>query len=384
MKKIGLYLSAGPHSGGSFQYCLAVVKSLKFLDKKKYRIITFITNKIWRKYLPKEFVVIEIKKNNKVDKYLNYLKFIIFSKKLYKYFCNLLSRKINLLNRHKCDLIIFPAQEEFSSKIFTKSISVIHDLMHRYEPQFKEYSYIEKLRRDFLYKKICNNSFAVLVDSEIGKKHVIESYKIDKKKIFICQFEVPEYLKLSKITNIFKKYNVPKKKFIFYPAQFWQHKNHINLIRAFSLFREKITNVNLVLIGVDKNNLSEIKKEIYKFNLEKSVFILGYVKNKDIFSFYKKASLLSYVTYCGPTNIPPLEAMYTGCPMICSNVYGMPKQVNKSALMINPKSYRDIYKKMILLFSNNKIKKRLVQKGYETLNKNKNQNIKKIIEKLNF
>ena len=110
------------------------------------------------------------------------------------------------------------------------------------------------------------------------------------------------------------------------------------------------------------------------------------VKNRKKFLnlILKKASLLSYVTYCGPTNILPLEAMYTGCPMICSNVYGMPKQVNKSALMINPKSYRDIYKKMILLFSNNKIKKRLVQKGYETLNKNKNQNIKKIIEKLNF
>ena len=62
----------------------------------------------------------------------------------------------------------------------------------------------------------------------------------------------------------------------------------------------------------------------------------------------------------------------------------MPNQVNKSALMINPKSFRDIYKKMILLFKNNKIKKRLVKKGYETLNKNKNQNIKEIIEKLNF
>ena len=78
MKKIGLYLSTGPHSGGSFQYCLTDVKNLKFLDKKKYRITAFITNKIWRNYLPKEFVVIEVKKNNKVDRYLNYLSFIIF------------------------------------------------------------------------------------------------------------------------------------------------------------------------------------------------------------------------------------------------------------------------------------------------------------------
>ena len=51
-----------------------------------------------------------------------------------------------------------------------------------------------------------------------------------------------------------------------------------------------------------------------------------------MYSFYKNASLTSFVSYCGPTNIPPLEAMYTGCPLVCSNVYGMKDQIKNGGL----------------------------------------------------
>ena len=36
------------------------------------------------------------------------------------------------------------------------------------------------------------------VDSKVGKKHLMESFKIDLKKILISHFEVPLYLKKSK------------------------------------------------------------------------------------------------------------------------------------------------------------------------------------------
>ena len=35
--------------------------------------------------------------------------------------------------------------------------------------------------------------------------------------------------------------------------------------------------------------------------------------------------------------------MYTGCPLVCSNVYGMKEQVKDGGLFINPNSYKDIY-----------------------------------------
>ena len=77
--------------------------------------------------------------------------------------------------------------------------------------------------------------------------------------------------------------------------------------------------------------------------------------------------------------------MYCGCPVVCSNVYGMKQQVGNAALMINPKSYKDIYKKIKTVLNNKKVKKKLINEGYFNLRKNiNNPNICTIIEKLNF
>ena len=77
--------------------------------------------------------------------------------------------------------------------------------------------------------------------------------------------------------------------------------------------------------------------------------------------------------------------MYSGCPMICSNVYGMKKQVGNSALMINPKSHLDIYKKIMKILNDRIIQKKLFKNGFNQLRKNKNNlNICKILEKINF
>ena len=379
MKKIGIYLSVGPYSGGSFQYSVSIINHLKKLNKKKYKIIAFISNKVWTKYVPKNFKIIKIKNKNLFIKFLNYLNLIILSNKLLKVINNRFDKNINSINKENCDFVIFPSQENLSSKIYAKSITSIHDLMHRYEHKFKEYNFLEKIRRDHKYGNICKYSDKILVDSPIGKKHVIESYNVNPNKVFEFNFEIPEYLKLKKKKNIFKKYSLPKNNFIFYPAQFWEHKNHVNLIKAFKLVREKILNINLVFVGVEKNNLDNINYLIKKNKLENCIFILGYIENEDVYSFYKSASLMCYVSYCGPTNIPPLEAMYLGCPLICSNKYGMPNQVKNGALLVNPVSPKDISKKILKILLNNSIRKKIVENGFKIMKKKEKLNFEKFL-----
>ena len=381
MKKIGLYLSLGPHAGGSFQYCLSVIKYLQNLDKNKYEIIVFTKNNLWKKRLNKNIKIIKIHKNKTSERILNYLS-IFIPVNIGKFLYDKLSKNIKAINNSCCDFILFPAQENLSSKVKIKSITTIHDLMHRYEKRFKEYSLVERFKRDYSYNDICKNSQIIIVDSNIGKKHVIESFGIDQRKIILAPFKPPSYLKKSKIIDIYKKYNIPKNKFIFYPAQFWEHKNHINLIKAFDLLQRKINKINLVFVGAEKNNLKNIHKEIINLNLSKKIFILGYIDEKDMYSFYKKASLTSFVSYCGPTNIPPLEAMFTGCPLVCSNVYGMKDQVKDAALFINPNSYKDIYKKILTVLKNKKLRKKIIRNGFRIIEKNKKHKFLSSLDKI--
>ena len=374
MKKIGIYLSVGPHAGGSFQYCINAMKYLNQLNKKNYRVIIFASNSYWIKKYKNKYKIIKINKKDYKEKFLNYFFYLLEFFKLFKFFNNIFCKNIKNINSEKCDIVIFPAQEDISSKIYSKSISVIHDLMHRYENKFREYNFIEKIRRDIQYKKICKYSFKIFVDSNLGSKQLRLSYNVSSSKIIVVNFEVPEYLKVSKKINIFKKYKIPKSKFIFYPAQFWEHKNHLNLLKAFKLINKFFKNINLVLLGVEKNNLENIKKEINVLKIKDNVFIIGYIDNYDIYSFYKKAEMMTYVSFCGPTNIPPLEAMYVGCPLICSKVYAMPEQVNKGGLLVNPRSHLDIYKKMKIILKNHSIKKSIIKNGYKQLKKNRHKN----------
>ena len=74
-------------------------------------------------------------------------------------------------------------------------------------------------------------------------------------------------------------------------------------------------------------------------------------------------------TFFGPTNVPPLEAMTYGCPVITSDIYGIPDQLGDAALYVDPNSVEDIADKMLMLWNNNGKREKLIAKGYEQLEK---------------
>lgn len=133
----------------------------------------------------------------------------------------------------KCDLWIFPAQDTWSYILPVPALSVIHDLMHRYENRFPEVSSgFMYIQRELHFKNACRYSKGILVDSEVGKHHAMESYHIDEELIYILPYIAPSYIEQEEEDfEKTSKYNLPSK-FFFYPAQFWKHKNHERLVRS--------------------------------------------------------------------------------------------------------------------------------------------------------
>ena len=68
-------------------------------------------------------------------------------------------------------------------------------------------------------------------------------------------------------------------------------------------------------------------------------------------------------TFFGPTNIPPLEAMFMGCPLAVSDVYAMAEQVGDAALLFDPKSVESIASAIRRLWEDDELCKRLSEKG---------------------
>lgn len=129
-----------------------------------------------------------------------------------------------------------------------------HDLMHRYKPQFCEVM-VDFVRREALYTSMYRFTSTVVVDLSLGRKQFIESYGKSAKKIpRICILPFVNFRrKLSKEQfDLFNRKNYFPEKFIFYPAQFWPHKNHMNLLKAINSLKDEIKDIKLILVGSEK------------------------------------------------------------------------------------------------------------------------------------
>ena len=369
MKKIGILLSSPKDIGGIFQYSLSIINSLKNFKKKKiYKIQYFYTDKIWEEYIPKNSKKIFIKKKLH-NKFLRKIINFSFDDSLKFYKKNeFLNEEVVSINKSDCDLVIYPSQNIVSYLTNKKSLSTIHDLMHKYESHFDEYDVNTIKNRDLHYQSICNKCDGILVDSKLGQNHVLDSYKVKKNQLHILPFVVPKYILKRTKLNIKKIFKI-KKKYFFYPAQFWEHKNHINVVEAFSYLQKENNDFVLVFCGAKKNFFRKVKDKVEEKRLLKHILFLGRVDDKFMRPLYENAELTIFASSCGPTNIPPLEALSVGSPLICSNAYSMPLQVKNSALFFDPNNSRDLFKKIKILIRNKKLKIKIIKEGKKTIKK---------------
>jgi glycosyltransferase involved in cell wall biosynthesis len=268
------------------------------------------------------------------------------------------------LLREQCALWIFPAHDLRSYQFPVPALVSIHDLMFRYERRFPESaSGWEYLNRERSCRNICRWSSGVLVDSETGRLQLAESYGIELKHVHVLPYIAPRYMYSEQAPSDFNsRYRLPSK-FIFYPAQFWEHKNHKKLIRAVASLKKSFPDLKLVLSGAKQNAYDSVVKMVHELNLPDDVVFLGYVPDTDMPELYRRARALVMPTYYGPTNIPPLEAFVAGCPAAVSGIYGMPEQVGNAALLFNPDSVDEIADCIRRLWTDDRLCAELVERG---------------------
>ena len=135
-------------------------------------------------------------------------------------------------------------------------------------------------------------------------------------------------------------------KYFFYPAQFWAHKNHYNLLLAFKKLQTDFPDLKLVLTGSDKGNKEYIREVVSKLNLTNNVLFPGFVDNETMVGFYSHASAMIMPSFLGPTNMPLLEASELNCPVLCSNLPGHIEMMGDGALYFNPADHIEMYEQM--------------------------------------
>lgn len=362
--KIGLFLSARPFDGGAFQYSQSILEAVAALKSKKIEVVVGYTRDLWlEKILEKGLIPLKLS-YNLWGRISGRRICSMLPMNLWRKFSPFFHPMVRKILKQKCNLWVFPAQDSWMYLFPVRSIGVIYDLMHRYEAQFPEVSIRKQFEiREKHYQNMCRWSQGILVDSEVGKKHVLECYPIDPDKIHVLPFSAPSYIhKTISPNTIYKSLKLPKKYF-FYPAQFWEHKNHKSLLYAIAALKSEINDLKFIFVGSKKNGFESTVALAKKLKLANNIIILGYIPDSDMSELYQRARALIMPTFFGPTNIPPLEAIAVGCPVAVSDIYGMREQLGRAALYFNPMSITEIKNTMKLLWLDDSICKKLSQRG---------------------
>lgn len=367
MTRIAAFLMTDCKSGGEFQYVKTIMEFFKTTPKEKYEVICFCGNDEWLRWCRKNNMKCIRCRPESTPSWITTIDWWICRKaptciaEAINRIKGVIEYNGRLLRKEKINLYIVPSGN-FISFYHIPSIRMEHDLMHRYEEKFEEVSE-DYIRREALYISMRRFTSTIVVDSKLGKHQFIESYRKyanSKLNISILPYTAPKRELNEDMVSL--PTTLPAK-YIFYPAQFWKHKNHLNLLRAVKILRDEGINIKLVLVGSEKNGSSAVKKYIHENNLSSHVMILGFVNDDTIIWLYQHAQALVMPTYFGPTNIPPLEAMTYGCPVAVSNNYAMPEQIGKAGLYFNPDNANEIADAIKIVWTDEEKRKEMIQLG---------------------
>jgi glycosyltransferase involved in cell wall biosynthesis len=255
------------------------------------------------------------------------------------------------------------------------SITTHWDCNHLVTPYFPEFSYtrygFDVLQNEKI--RMVNKSSFIISGTEIGKKQIIQFYGADPNKIKVIPFFPPQLNDFTDIHFADEKdidSSILNESYIFYPAQFIPHKNHIVLLKALQHLHSKYTlNLKCILVGRDKGNLKYLKSKVSEYGLSESVIILDVVSNKSIVLLYKNALALTFCSLNGPDNLPPLEAFSLGCPVIASAVPGAEEQLGEDAILFKPTDYNELGEAIYKMYSDKELREEYIKKGFKKLEK---------------
>lgn len=327
-------------------YTYQLLNFIKKLDKENEYLI------IWPDSCETEFVLAQ---NININ---------LLPQQLDKFWEEIMIKEIILQN----DIDIYHVPQNGIGLPLSKKCSYIitlHDIIPFRLPETVGPSYL-KIFRDIV-PKIVKITDCIITVSEFSKKDICEYFDIDPSKVFVTYLAAEDIYKPlpedEVKTFLLQKFNIDFP-YILYVGGFSPRKNLKRLVKAYSLIKEKIEPISLVIPGKFSRSYEEIKNLVENLNLTSHVHFLSYVDVEYMPYIYNGALLFVYPSLYEGFGLPPLEAMACKVPTIASNTTCLPEVLKDAALYVDPYSEEDIAQKILLVLENVELRNQLAQKGY--------------------
>lgn len=243
------------------------------------------------------------------------------------------------LAQNDVDILFCP----FSAATFAErgipTVSTILDIQHEFYPQFFELQELQH-RRSF-YQDIVRKVEYITCISDYTKETFCDKYGYPKERAKTIYIAIQNRFD-KEDERILDKLNIKGQKYIVYPANFWEHKNHKLLLNAFAMYAHEHRDMKLVLTGNPLEQADYYKDLLKALQIEDLTIITGYVSNEELYSILKNAKGLIYPSLFEGFGIPVVEAMHLNKLIACSNLTSLPEIGCEAIHYFDPKKPDEI------------------------------------------
>ena len=345
--KIAYLFFVNQNNGGVYQYSLSLLKSLT-LNKSVSEITVYTRDKSF------EFPGVKIK----IIKSFDFLFFISLFFSIFHIYPKVLFKKNELLISPTYSPLLFLSSCKF---VFT-----LHDLQELHFPE--NFSKVILTWRNYMYRKLSKLSAYIITESNYVKTDIVNYLNYNPQRIIVA--ESPPIFDFEEVDGDFvkKKYKIKEGfDYVFFPAQFWKHKNHKRVINAFSKIIKKHRNIKLIITGRKSREYDNIIEQISKLKISKNILHLENIDQRDMPYFFKNSILTIAPTLHESISIPVFEAFYFNSPVCASGILAIKDQVSNAGLQFDPTNEESIYKSLDEMLSNDHLRKEFKSKGKKRL-----------------
>lgn len=344
--KIGIFISGRfSEDGGGYTITYDIfnqlIKTIK--NKKNFIFILLNDNNNYLKNKLKNFDLDykDFRENKLIINFKNFL--FCYIPILVKFYRFIKRDKFFEFQKKENIKLVWFISAEYHYPLFNKYYATVWDLMHKTHPNFKEVgSFFSRIYRETVISSFLKHSDKIITGTKFLRKKLINLYNLKNKNIFLAPHPTPNFFIKKKLSSKNKLSN-----YFLYPANFWEHKNHFNLINGFNNFnRKQGLKYNLILVGAvkDRKYYNKIKDLINIIKSNKNIKIFNFVNINRLLNLYDLCKALVYASYCGPENLPPLEAFARNKPVLCSLYDGAKEQLKNYPIYFNPSNPLSIEK----------------------------------------
>lgn len=287
-----------------------------------------------------------------------------------------------VLRRHHFDVLHFTPLTFFAPIWGTpgKKMATIHGIEQLLVPQF--YGRLEMLHERYLVPLYARKMDHIITVSQASKDFFISDYRVKPENITVCpnavnstyqllpetDRQLPE--RLLTANDIFLKHD---ERFVFHISRFSERKNPWTILKGYAEFSSRPAgkNTKLIIAGGRWHN-DRVENKLKQLGIKEKVILAGFVEEREAVRLYNSATAFVFPSLAEGFGMPNIEAMACGCPVITSGIFAIPEVVGDAALIISePDNHRDLADKLELLFNNENLRQKMIEKGLQHAEKYK-------------